>query len=83
MKYIGDTKLDERIIRTDLDPGFTEGRQYGRGKSDGRVCDEHQSGQRPVGLNMAHAVTALENGGTQGRRLLFSRKAIGFSGRHT
>ena len=29
MKYIGGTKLDERIIRTDLDPGFKEGRQYG------------------------------------------------------
>ena len=29
MKYIGGTKLDERIIRTDLDPGFQEGRQYG------------------------------------------------------
>jgi len=24
MKYIGGTKLDERIIRTDLDPGFQE-----------------------------------------------------------
>lgn len=31
MKYIGGTKLDERIVRTDLDPGFKEGRQYGRG----------------------------------------------------
>lgn len=29
LKYIGGTKLDERIIRTDLDPGFEEGRQYG------------------------------------------------------
>src|SRR3954466_10570737 len=37
MKYIGGTKLDERIIRTDLDPGFEEGRQYGRGKSGGQV----------------------------------------------
>lgn len=37
MKYIGGTKLDERIIRTDLDPGFEEGRQYGRGKSGGYV----------------------------------------------
>jgi nuclear cap-binding protein subunit 2 len=37
MKYIGGTKLDERVIRTDLDEGFAEGRQYGRGKSSGRV----------------------------------------------
>jgi RNA recognition motif. (a.k.a. RRM, RBD, or RNP domain) len=29
MKYIGGTKLDERVIRTDLDEGFIEGRQYG------------------------------------------------------
>ena len=29
MKYVGGTKLDERIIRTDLDEGFIEGRQYG------------------------------------------------------
>lgn len=29
MKYIGGSKLDERIIRTDLDEGFSEGRQYG------------------------------------------------------
>lgn len=33
MKYIGGTKLDERIIRTDLDEGFAEGRQYGYGFS--------------------------------------------------
>ena len=42
MKYIGGTKLDERIIRTDLDPGFKEGRQYGRGKSGGQVRDEYR-----------------------------------------
>lgn len=42
MKYIGGTKLDERVIRTDLDPGFTEGRQYGRGKSGGQVRDEYR-----------------------------------------
>jgi hypothetical protein len=29
LKYIGGTKLDERIIRADLDPGFEEGRQFG------------------------------------------------------
>jgi RNA recognition motif-containing protein len=36
MKYIGGTKLDERIIRTDLDPGFQEGRQYGYVSTDHR-----------------------------------------------
>lgn len=42
LKYIGGTKLDERIIRCDLDEGFTEGRQYGRGKSGGQVRDEYR-----------------------------------------
>ncbi|KAK4991433.1 nuclear cap binding complex subunit [Elasticomyces elasticus] len=42
LKYIGGTKLDERIIRTDLDEGFVEGRQYGRGKSGGQVRDEYR-----------------------------------------
>ena len=55
MKYIGGTKLDERIIRTDLDPGFQEGRQYGWGISsstqfpgwnyaDVRLCRRGKSG---------------------------------------
>ena len=42
LKYVGGTKLDERIIRTDLDEGFAEGRQYGRGKSGGQVRDEYR-----------------------------------------
>ena len=42
MKYIGGTKLDERVIRTDLDEGFSEGRQYGRGRSGGQVRDEYR-----------------------------------------
>ncbi|PVU91391.1 hypothetical protein BB561_004419 [Smittium simulii] len=42
VKYINGTKLDDRMIRTDLDPGFKEGRQFGRGKSGGQVRDEHR-----------------------------------------
>ena len=37
MRYINGTRLDDRIIRSDWDAGFTEGRQYGRGKSGGQV----------------------------------------------
>ncbi|KAJ5087959.1 hypothetical protein N7456_011575 [Penicillium angulare] len=47
LKYVGGTKLDERIIRTDLDPGFEEGRQYGRGKSGGQVRDEYREEYDP------------------------------------
>jgi len=42
MRYISGTKLDERIIRCDLDLGYQEGRQFGRGKSGGQVRDEHR-----------------------------------------
>lgn len=37
MKFVNGTKLDERVIRTDIDPGFKPGRQFGRGKSGGQV----------------------------------------------
>ncbi|KAJ9080208.1 nuclear cap binding complex subunit [Entomophthora muscae] len=40
LKFINSTKLDDRIIRTDIDPGFKEGRQYGRGRNGGQVRDE-------------------------------------------
>ncbi|KAJ1922341.1 nuclear cap binding complex subunit [Mycoemilia scoparia] len=42
LKYVNGTKVDDRIIRTDLDPGFKEGRQYGRGRSGGQVRDEYR-----------------------------------------
>ncbi|KAJ3098070.1 60S ribosomal protein L19 [Phlyctochytrium planicorne] len=41
-KYIDGTKLDDRLIRTDIDPGFEPERQFGRGKSGGQVRDEHR-----------------------------------------
>ena len=43
MRYINGTRLDDRIIRTDFDAGFVEGRQYGRGKSGGQVRDEYRT----------------------------------------
>merc|ERR1712165_239923 len=43
LRYINGTRLDDRIIRTDWDAGFKEGRQYGRGKSGGQVRDEYRS----------------------------------------
>jgi nuclear cap-binding protein subunit 2 len=43
MKHANGTKLDERVIRCDLDPGFKEGRQFGRGRSGGQVRDEYRT----------------------------------------
>ena len=40
VKYLSDTKLDDKNISIDLDPGFEDGRQFGRGKNGGQVGDE-------------------------------------------
>ncbi|KAI1625410.1 hypothetical protein EDD37DRAFT_562846 [Exophiala viscosa] len=58
MKYIGGTKLDERVIRTDLDAGFQEGRQYGRGRSGGQVRDEYRDEFDPGRGGYGRAVDA-------------------------
>ena len=42
-RYINGTRLDDRIVRTDWDAGFIEGRQYGRGKTGGQVRDEYRT----------------------------------------
>lgn len=47
LRYISGTKLDERIIRADLDLGYKDGRQFGRGKSGGQVRDEHRQDYDP------------------------------------
>merc|ERR1712002_1417152 len=43
VRYLNGVRLDDRIIRTDWDAGFKEGRQYGRGKSGGQVRDEYRT----------------------------------------
>uniref|UniRef100_A0A914RYQ7 Nuclear cap-binding protein subunit 2 n=1 Tax=Parascaris equorum TaxID=6256 RepID=A0A914RYQ7_PAREQ len=47
MRCINATRLDDRIIRTDWDVGFVEGRQYGRGKHGGQVRDEYRKDYDP------------------------------------
>ncbi|CAG7834746.1 unnamed protein product [Allacma fusca] len=47
MRYINGTRLDDRVIRTDYDAGFEEGRQYGRGKTGGQVRDEFRKDYDP------------------------------------
>lgn len=38
--FLDGIKLDERFIRVDIDAGFKEGRQYGRGKGGGQVRED-------------------------------------------
>ncbi|CAF4004311.1 unnamed protein product, partial [Rotaria magnacalcarata] len=47
MRYINQTRLDDRIIRTDWDAGFVDGRQFGRGRNGGQVRDEYRKDYDP------------------------------------
>lgn len=47
IKWINGSRLDDRVIRTDWDAGFKEGRQFGRGKSGGQVRDEFRTDYDP------------------------------------
>lgn len=40
VKYLNKTKINGKMIEIDLDPGFEDGRQYGRGENGGQ---KHQS----------------------------------------
>jgi nuclear cap-binding protein subunit 2 len=40
LKYLNGTKLDGGEIQIDLDPGFEEGRQFGRGRNGGQASTE-------------------------------------------
>lgn len=40
--FLSGTKLDDKVIRVELDAGFKPGRQYGRGPSGGQVRDDRR-----------------------------------------
>ena len=40
--------LDEKILKVEIDPGFKEGRQYGRGRSGGQVKDDQRQMRQVV-----------------------------------
>ncbi len=44
MAFLNGTLVDERPIRVDIDWGFVEGRQYGRGRSGGQVRGQYGKG---------------------------------------
>ncbi|KAF8065861.1 CBP20 [Scenedesmus sp. PABB004] len=43
VRALNGTKLDGRALRADIDYGFEEGRQFGRGRSGGQVRDEFRT----------------------------------------
>ena len=49
MKYLKGTHLDGQSLEIDLDPGFQEGRQFGRGIYGGQVSHEQEQSRRERG----------------------------------
>ena len=43
IRYLDLSRIGNRQIKVNIDRGFTEGRQYGRGQSGFQKCDEIQS----------------------------------------
>ena len=43
MKYLKGTSLDSQVLEIDLDPGFREGRQFGRGVHGGQAIHESRA----------------------------------------
>eukprot|EP01083_Nonionella_stella_P052507 139296_1 len=67
-RYLDHMKLDGRIIRVDMDPGFEEGRQYGRGKSGGQVRDFHRTDFDQERGGWGEIVYRMMRGGGRGGR---------------
>lgn len=51
--------LDDRILRAELDFGFREGRQYGRGQSGGQVRDDRRFVYDSARSNRRHNKDAI------------------------
>mmetsp|Transcript_11763 Transcript_11763/g.17541 ORF Transcript_11763/g.17541 Transcript_11763/m.17541 type:complete len:270 (+) Transcript_11763:94-903(+) len=60
INFISGTCLDERVIRAEMDPGFKEGRQFGRGSSGGQVRDEKRKSYDPARGGMSNAMILAE-----------------------
>jgi hypothetical protein len=74
MNSLNGTVLDERIIKVEVDKGFYEGRQYGRGESGGQIRDDMRSifDEGRGGYGMGAAAGATEGGTPQQSNALLS-----------
>ncbi|PNH05182.1 Nuclear cap-binding protein subunit 2 [Tetrabaena socialis] len=64
--FLNGTLLDERAVRVDLDWGFMEGRQYGRGRSGGQVGRASAGWEEARGVGGPARGAGLLGGSTQG-----------------
>ena len=59
MNYLNGTTIDGRVIRIEVDKGFREGRQYGRGGTGGQVCACARARGQSSLLKQRHTRTEL------------------------
>lgn len=61
--FLNRTHLDGREIQIDIDAGFEDGRQYGRGSHGGQVADERRREREMAGQLQAGGTRAVFGGG--------------------
>lgn len=66
VSYLHRTQLDGRDIQVDIDAGFEEGRQFGRGSSGGQIADERRRERERVGGMIAPGHRGGYQGGISG-----------------
>lgn len=49
--FLHGSKIDQRILKIDLDEGFKDNRQYGRGKRGGQIENEEIKSQKRLRKN--------------------------------
>lgn len=69
VKYLNKTKINGRTIEIDLDSGFEDGRQYGRGENGAQKSQYHPNRR------------SYRSGGRDGSRGRFNRRGRGRGGR--
>lgn len=61
--YLNRTHLDGREIQIDIDAGFEEGRQFGRGSHGGQIADERRREREMAGQVQGGGTRAVFGGG--------------------
>lgn len=84
MKFLKGTYLDGQNLEIDLDPGFREGRQFGRGIYGGQASQEMEQGALGGGfrggMRGAFRGRGRGRGGFRGRGGGFRGRGTGFRG---
>lgn len=74
--YLNRNQLDGRDIQVDIDAGFEEGRQFGRGASGGQIADERRRERERIGGMIAPGHRGGYQGGISGGQSVMLTRSI-------